>query len=245
MTSADPSATDDMLIVRISAARPPATSASARTERAPDPRTVRTRAAVAEAATTLFLRNGYQATSVDDIAALAGVSKRSIYNNFGDKETLFTEIVLGASGTAEAFADQLTAHLAGAVDVPAALRTLARRHIATVAQLPVLRLRRLIILEADRFPELAAEYRRRAPDRVITALTEAFRNLNGRGELDAPDPLRAAQHYSYLVLGVTLDAILFDPDGPLPATAELEQIADDGVRAFLAAYPPRRSQTGE
>ncbi|WP_203664961.1 TetR/AcrR family transcriptional regulator [Actinocatenispora rupis] len=241
MASADPSDADDILTLRIPAARK-LPNPAARTDRGPDPRILRTRAAVAEAATTLFLHKGYQATSVDDIAALAGVSKRSIYNNFGDKETLFTEIVLGACGTAEAFADQLIADLADTRDVRTALRTLAHRHITTVARPPVLRLRRLIILEAARFPKLAAEYRRRAPDRVITALTEAFRTLHARGELETPDPLRAAQHYSFLVLGATLDAMLFDPDGPLPTTAEREQIADDGVRAFLAAYRPRRDR---
>ena len=47
-----------------------------------------------EAATTLFLRNGYQGTSMDEIAALAAVSKQTVYKNFADKERLFTGIVL-------------------------------------------------------------------------------------------------------------------------------------------------------
>lgn len=238
MTPPDPAVPEeDVLVLRIPAAssRP---GGAARAERGPDPRVARTRAAVAEAATTLFLRNGYQGASVDDIAALAQVSKRSVYNNFGDKETLFTEIVLGYTATAEHFAGRLVADLPAATDVPTALRELARRHLAAVTQPQVLRLRRLIILEATRFPELAAEYYRRAPGRVLSALTDALRELYARGELETPDPVRAAEHYSYLVLGATLDNALFDPDGPLPSPEERDRIADAGVAAFLAAYGP-------
>jgi len=238
MPAPEPTAHEDVLILRIGAAAPRTTDAPPRTERGPDPRVARTRAAVAEAATTLFLRNGYQGTSVDEIAALAGVAKRSVYNNFADKQTLFTELVLGYTATAEEFADRLVAGLPDATDVPGAIRDLAGRHLAAVARPQVLRLRRLIILEAGRFPDLAAEYYRRAPGRVITALTEAFRKLHARGELDAPDPQRAAEHYSYLVLGATLDTALFNPAGPTPSPEDLQQIAEQGANAFLTAYRP-------
>ncbi|MCX4098073.1 TetR/AcrR family transcriptional regulator [Nocardia sp. alder85J] len=235
MATEEPGTPDDVLVVRIPLSAP---DPAARAPRGPDPRAVRTRAAVAAAATRLFLERGYQGTSVDDIAAAARVSKRSVYNNFGDKQRLFTEIVLGATPTAADFTARPVAELTGAADLPAALHALARRHLATVARPPVLRLRRLIILEAGRFPDLAAEYFRRAPGRVIDALTEAFTVLHERGELRAPDPRRAAEHYSYLVLGATLDAALFAPDADLPGPAELDRIADAGVAVFLAAYRP-------
>jgi TetR/AcrR family transcriptional repressor of mexJK operon len=237
MSVQDSGTDENVLVVHIpaTAARP----AADRNQRGPDPRTLRTRAAVAEAATTLFLRNGYLGTSVDDIAALAAVSKRSIYNNFGDKRTLFTEVVLGFTATAEHFAEHLVTGVADAADVPQALHELARKHLSTIARPQVLRLRRLIILEAARFPDLAAEYYRRAPGRVITALAQAFEKLHQRGELTAPNPARAAEHYAYLLLGATLDNVLFDPDGPLPTAEELGQIADDAVHTFLAAYRPK------
>lgn len=228
MTSRDAPESQDVLVLRI-----PGGAA-----RGPDPRVARTRAAVAEAATTLFLRNGYQGTSVDDIAAQAQVSKRSVYNNFGDKQTLFTQIVLGYTATAEQLASGFVTDLPTAADVPSALRDLARRHLTAVTQPQVLRLRRLIILEATRFPDLAAEYYRRAPGLVLDALTHAFQELHARGELKAPNARRAAEHYSYLILGATLDNALFDPDGPTPSKRSLERVASEGVDAFLAAYRP-------
>src|ERR1700691_1816365 len=56
-------------------------------------RTARKRRAILGAATTLFLRDGYQATSMDQIAAAAAVSKQTVYKQFADKQSLFREIV--------------------------------------------------------------------------------------------------------------------------------------------------------
>ena len=73
-------------------------------DRDQDPRVVRSRAAVVAAATALFLERGYLDTSVDEVAARASVSKRTVYNAFADKERLFTEVVLGVTAIAEQFA---------------------------------------------------------------------------------------------------------------------------------------------
>src|ERR1700722_19192432 len=53
----------------------------------------RKRSDIARAALRLFLRDGFARTSVDAIADEAGVSKRTIYNHFGDKENLFLSII--------------------------------------------------------------------------------------------------------------------------------------------------------
>jgi TetR/AcrR family transcriptional repressor of mexJK operon len=56
-------------------------------------RSARKRRAIIEAATTVFLSNGYLGTTMDEIAALAQVSKQTVYKHFADKERLFSEIV--------------------------------------------------------------------------------------------------------------------------------------------------------
>src|SRR5512134_2394069 len=73
-------------------------------QRADHPRVVRTRAAVVEAARTLFLRTGYAGTNMEEIAALAGHTKRTVYNNYPDKDALFIQIVADVTGYAEEFA---------------------------------------------------------------------------------------------------------------------------------------------
>ena len=201
-----------------------------------DPRVVRSRAAVVAAATALFLERGYLDTSVDDVAARAAVSKRTLYNAFADKERLFTEVVLAVTAIAEQFAEGLGAGLAGTDDVPAALRELARRHLASVTRPEVVRLRRLISAESGRFPDLAREYHRRAPGRVLTALAAVLADLGEEGRLRVPDPVRAAEHLAFLVVGPTLDRVMFEGEAAVPGPAELERLADDGVAVFLAAY---------
>jgi TetR/AcrR family transcriptional repressor of mexJK operon len=205
-----------------------------------DPRVVRSRAAVLEAATTLFLRNGYGATTMDDIAETAGVSKRTVYNNYTDKEALFREVVMAATGIVEEFAADAAAELADPDDLPTALFALARRLAAAATNPRVVRLRRLLIGEAHRFPDLAAEYYRLAPGRVMSTLAAALESLALRGRLQLTDPRRAAEQFAFLVLGAALDRAMFDGRGRSPDTDCLARAADDGVRTFLAAYgrPP-------
>ena len=227
---------DDGLIVRI----------GPRAVREPRPGVVEgKRAAIARAATELFLSQGYQATSTEQVASRAGVSKQTVYNQFGDKERLFREIVLGVTATAESFADGLAEAMRG-VDTPAgldaALRALARRYLATVVNPQVLALRRLVISEATRFPDLAATYYERGPARVLAALDELFAALVERGLLRAADATRAAPDFAFLLLGRTLDEGMFRVGQPVLSAAGLDETADHAVDVFLAAHAPRPDQ---
>lgn len=201
-----------------------------------DPRVARSRAAVLEAAATLFTRDGYAATTMDDVAATAQVSKRTLYNNFVGKEALFREVTLGLTGRAQEFTAEAAAELSAPEDLEAALLALARR-LATAAVDPkVVRLRRLLISEARRFPELAAEYYELAPGKVIANLATALESLAAQGRLDLPDPRRAAEQLAFLIVGPALDRSMFDGHDTPPDAKALTSAAEDGVRAFLAAY---------
>jgi TetR/AcrR family transcriptional repressor of mexJK operon len=201
------------------------------------PRSARKRAAILEAATTVFLRNGYVGTSMDEIAALAAVSKQTVYKHFADKENLFSEIV---DHTVNQVADPVHAEvldLRDSGDVESDLRELARRQLAQVMQPRVLQLRRLVIGEAGRFPELGRGFYERGPGRTIAALATAFERLAARGILQLDDALLAAEHFNWLVMSIPLNqAMLLGDDSR--STADLDRYADAGVRAFLAAYKP-------
>ena len=205
-----------------------------------DPRVVRSRAAILEAATSLFLRTGYGATTMDDIAEEAGVSKRTVYNNFADKEALFRKVALAAAEIAERFATDAAAELSDPDDLPEALFALARRLALATTNPRVVRLRRLLIAETHRFPDLAAEYYRLAPGTVMATLAAAFESLASRGRLHVTDPDRAAEQFAFLVLGAALDRAMFDGRDKASDSDSLLRAADDGVRTFLAAHgqPP-------
>src|SRR5262245_35530781 len=120
-----------------------------------DSRSARKRKAIMEAAAAAFLQNGYLGTNMDEIAAAAAVSKQTVYKHFSDKEQLFTEIIYDAMGRV---IDELVRGAILAVDqsddVERDLVALARQVIASIWHPDVLRLRRLVIGEAGRFPHL-------------------------------------------------------------------------------------------
>jgi TetR/AcrR family transcriptional regulator, mexJK operon transcriptional repressor len=192
--------------------------------------------AIVEAATELFLRKGYQDTSMDEIAALAAVGKQTVYKHFSDKERLFSEIILGNIAIAEGFTSAAAGILRDTDDLERDLREVARRYLAAVIQPLVLQLRRLIIGEAERFPELARAYYERVPEHTVTTLGSCFHDLAERGLLQADEPALAASHFAWLVLGQPLNKAMFCGQGAPFSTSELDHLADAAVRVFLAAY---------
>ena len=172
---------------------------------------------------------------MDEIAAAAGVSKQTVYKQFIDKKQLLYEIVLGITGRAGQIATTIAALFEGMNDVGVELPELGRRYAAAVLSPEVLQLRRLIVSEAARFPDLAQAYYEQAPGRGLEAVAAGLAQLGERGRLRIEDPLVAANHFAYLVLGPLIDKAMFLPNETFDA-ATIERCANVGVRAFLAAY---------
>jgi TetR/AcrR family transcriptional regulator, mexJK operon transcriptional repressor len=204
-------------------------------------RTARKRRAILQAATEVFLRNGYLGASMDEVAARAAVSKQTVYKQFEDKEHLFAEIILGTTvevvdGFAQAFANVLDQ----ATDARQALRDLARRLLDTLMQPDVLRLRRLVLAEADRFPDIAGAWFERGFHRSLVLLGEAMQRLADRGMLRTlPDPTLAAYQFAGLVMYKPMNQVMFAGTQVEAAAGELEAIADQAAEVFLAAYGER------
>jgi TetR/AcrR family transcriptional regulator, mexJK operon transcriptional repressor len=197
------------------------------------------RQAILDAARTLFLQRGYAGTSMDDAAALAHVSKQTVYSHFADKTTLFTEIITGGIADSESSTHPLIEAMPRSQHLERDLRVFARAHLADVMKPELLRLRRMLIGEAERFPDLAQGWYEAGPMRSCAVFATWFKDLEGRGLLRTPDPMLAAQHFNWLILSIPLNAAMSMPiDGPLFTPRELNHYADEGVRVFLAAYGP-------
>lgn len=190
-----------------------------------------------DAARTLFLRDGYAGTTMDEIAAAAGLTKRTVYNNYADKEALFTEIVADVSGYVEGFARELREEFTIGVttgNLRSTLHDLARRLALAILRTEVIGLRRLLVGEARSFPALAAEYYERAPGQVIEALAAGFEHLTRAGLLRIAHPSRAAAQFAYLVVGEHLDRAMLT--GAIPSKRDVVACVREGVETFLTRY---------
>jgi TetR/AcrR family transcriptional repressor of mexJK operon len=202
-------------------------------------RSTRKRRAILEAATEVFLRNGYPGTSMDEVAALASVSKQTIYKHFGGKERLFNEIVISTVDEASDPVYNEVLGLEDSGDVESDLRNLARQLLARVIQPRLMQLRRLVISEASRFPQLGRTFYERGPGRTIAALASAFERLAALGVLHMEDPLLAAAHFNWLIMSIPLNQAMLCGDDEPASASDLDRYADSGVRVFLDAYGRR------
>src|SRR4051812_16997435 len=136
------------------------------------------------AAIQVFLQHGYVGATTDEVAARAAVSKQTLYRNFPDKQRLFAEVVLDSTVTlAGELADSAVLSLDGTRDVRAALLDFARNFLAGLLVPDVVRLRRLVIAEADRFPEVARAWFDRGFETMLGALGAALQRLADGGQL--------------------------------------------------------------
>lgn len=199
-------------------------------------RSARKRRAILEAATAVFLDTGYQGSSVDQIAAQAAVSKQTVYKHFADKEQLFTRIILDTTDEIDGLVNTVTRALADTNDLAADLGDLANQFVATLMQPRVLRLRRLVIANADRFPETTRKWYEQGFERVLGTLSARFDHLAERGLLRLEDPVLAAHHFVGLLLWIPVNQVMFCGDDARGTDADLARYADAAVRTFLAAY---------
>lgn len=217
-----------------SAIRPRKTAADGRGREANEGRSAEKQRSILEAATALFIARGYGAVSMDDVAQAASVSKPTIYNHFGDKAGLFRAAILATIDDTEAGTSDMVLALAEADEPETGLRWFARRHLADLMQPELVSMRRRIIAEAERFPELASTWYDNGPAAGVATLAGVFRRLGERGILRIDDPDRAAEHFNWLVL-IPLNRAMFVPQQDLSAE-ELDRSADGAVAAFLRAY---------
>jgi TetR/AcrR family transcriptional regulator, mexJK operon transcriptional repressor len=212
--------------------------ATTKLERQPAARSDRTRQAIMRAAIQVFLQHGYVGATTDEVAARAAVSKQTLYRNFPDKQRLFADVVLDSTVTlAGELADSAVLSLDGTRDVRAALLDFARNFLAGLLVPDVVRLRRLVIAEADRFPEVARAWFDRGFEAMLGALGAALQRLADAGQLRrVDDPRLAAYQLAALVMYQPMNQAMFAGTDAVPDAAELDRIVDAAVTVFLAHY---------
>lgn len=199
-------------------------------------RSDRKRQAILAAATALFLSKGYDGTSMDDVAGLAEVSKPTVYKHFADKERLFYAIVLGTTDQMDELVRLVTDALTKTDDLERDLTAFARRFLNALMHPQVLKLRRLVISNADRFPEMGRAWYERGFERALTTLAAQIERLSDLGLLEADDAKMAANHFVSLLLWIPVNKVMFSGEAAGSSEAELDGYATAAVRTFLRAY---------
>ncbi|QND66751.1 TetR/AcrR family transcriptional regulator [Mesorhizobium loti] len=193
---------------------------------------------IIEAATAAFIAKGYDGTSMEEIATKAGASKQTVYKHFTDKETLFGEVVEATASQTNDVVESVTMLLSEAQFMEGGLQQLARRMTTTLMDDELLRLRRLIIANADRMPQLGRSWYEKGFERMLASVASCFQKLTSRGLLQTSDPRLAASHLFGMLLWIPMNEAMFTGSNPR-SKADLERHADASVEAFLAAYGPR------
>ncbi len=193
---------------------------------------------ILDAALAVFVAHGYVGTSTDQIAAAASVSKQTIYKYFSDKNGLFTAIITDVGDRIHNPFDELCLAMGTASEAVPAVKLLAEEFTASIMNPRVQEIRRLMIAEAPRFPELGRLYWQRGFERVLGSVAACLEVLDGRGLLSIAHPDMAAQHLTGMLLWIPSNRVMFCGPEQAPGTAELSTIIDQGVAAFVSAYRP-------
>ncbi|QYZ68950.1 TetR/AcrR family transcriptional regulator [Neotabrizicola shimadae] len=187
---------------------------------------------VLDGARDIFLRDGFEAASVDEIARAAAVSKATLYSYFPDKRLLFMEVAkVECRRQAEATLELLD------TDAPVAeVLTLAAERITafTLSEFGQ-RIFRICLAEADRFPGLGREFYDSGPRLARERLVAFLESAVTRGELAIDDLELAADQFVQLCKAVLHDRLIFGLDDR-PAPEAAARVVRGAVQMFMARY---------
>ena len=190
------------------------------------------RAQILRGAGEVFAADGYQGASMARIAAIAGVSKGTLYNYFDTKAALFSSYV------EDECARNLSHVFDGADhdgDPAVVLHGIGRRMLRMLLSDVGLAIYRVVIAEATKFPDLARGFFEAGPARAISFMADWLAEETRRGRLSVPDPTFAAEQFfnlcqTRLVLRRKLEML------PDPSASEIDRVVEASITMFLRSY---------
>jgi AcrR family transcriptional regulator len=180
-------------------------------------------------ATDLFLRHGYGATSVEAIAERARISKRTFYHRFPDKSALFGAVV---HRIIEGLRPPPDIPLFAGETIDEILRRLAKLMLQAALTPAALALNRLVVAEAQRFPDLAAALDHEGSTaEVLKGIAALLDRETAAGRFKLTNSGFAAAQYMQLVIAIPQKRAI--GVGAPMTQAEIDAWADDAVTLFL------------
>ena len=184
------------------------------------------RQAILDAAKTLFLSKGYANTSMDAVAAEAGVSKLTVYSHFNDKETLFSAAVMAKC---EEQLPPLFFELPEGVEVETVLLNIARGFHHLINSDESVNLHRLMMALGSQDPKLSLIFFEAGPQRMLQGMERLLIKID--------EPHNAAEHFFCLLKGAGNFRLLYGCGEP-PVGEAAESHVREVVGLFMRAYRP-------
>lgn len=190
------------------------------------------RAAMIDAATALFFGQGFASTTLEAVAAAAGVSKVTLYGHFGDKGGLFVACIEAMAGRMEA---AMQADAGAGRPLAQSLVTFGIVLMSHIMTPSMLEFERHLVGDVAQHPELATRLFEAGPGRMHRRLMRLLEEGAARGEIALDDPRLAADDLFGLWHGFTAAETKFGVAVP-PTPAEIDARVRRGVERFLRAY---------
>ncbi|KRE14652.1 hypothetical protein ASE66_14975 [Bosea sp. Root483D1] len=188
---------------------------------------------ILEGAHAVFTARGFDAASMNDIAAAANVSKGTLYVYFEDKEHLFVALIerereKQKQGMYEALAEE--------PDLTLALTSFGTGLVRLLTGPFALSAHRIVLGVAERMPELGREFYERGPMQGARHLAAFLDQRVAKGELAIADTALAAAQFVDLSQSTLMRPRLFNALRTPPSEGEIAHVVGEAVATFMARY---------
>ncbi|MBM1221872.1 TetR/AcrR family transcriptional regulator [Ponticoccus sp. SC2-23] len=180
----------------------------------------------------VFMTDGFDGASVDDIAKRSGVSKATLYSYFPDKQRLFMEV---AKSECLRQADEAIASIDMSAPVEEILGSAGRQIVRFITSDFGQSIFRICVAESERFPALGRDFYESGPALVRSRLTEFFATAAENGALKIDDLELAADQFHMLCKVDILDRVVFKNEQGITHAA-VDRVVDGAVATFMARY---------
>lgn len=187
---------------------------------------------VLEGARVVFMADGFEGASVDDIAREAGVSKATLYSYFPDKRLLFMEV---ANQECRRQSQSAIDNINKSAQPRDVLSQAGRHFLRFLTSKFGQQVFRICVAESDRFPEIGRAFYQSGTARMRAEMAAYFTESIGRGELKIDDLILAADQFAELCKADIWSRLIFGVISSV-SDAEIDRVVDAAVETFMARY---------
>lgn len=187
---------------------------------------------VLDGARTVFMADGFEGASVDEIARVAGVSKATLYSYFSDKRLLFMEV---ATSECRRQSREALDNIDMSRPPRDVLGQAGRHFLRFITSKLGQQIFRICVAESDRFPELGRQFYASGPAVMRAEMAEYFAAAMDRNELFIEDMVMAADQFGELCKADLWPRLMFGMTDTI-TQGEIDRVVDGAVEMFMARY---------